>query len=105
MMPLKAWRIVGAQKHWLHPLAFAPLLPARPPAPPPPRKHSSCPIFLGLGQAEPSTGVLTRPLPAHGSAPLWPSPVRVPLSCSLSSEPWRSAPQGPTERSIAGTPP
>ena len=90
MMPLKACRLVGAQKHWF---------------PPPPWKHSSRPIFLGLGYAKPRTGGPTRPLPAHGGAPLRPSPVRAPLSCSLSSELRRSEPQGPTARSIAGTPP
>ena len=34
MMPLKACRLAGAQKHWF---------------PPPPWQHSSRPIFLGLG--------------------------------------------------------
>lgn len=36
---------------------------------PSPWKHSSSPIFLGLGQTQPSPGVPTRPLPAAGGAP------------------------------------
>lgn len=59
MMPLKAWRIVGAQKHWLHPLAFAPLLPARPPAPPPPGSTVLVRFFW----------VWARQSPAPGSSP------------------------------------
>lgn len=98
MITLPAWHRVGALKHRLPLLVFAPL-------PLSPWKHTSSPISLGLGQAEPSIGFPTQPLPAHGGASLQTSPVRAPLSCSLSSWPWRSGPQGSTARSIASKPP
>lgn len=93
MIPLPALRTVGAHKHCLPPsLGFC--------SPPPLSLEAQ--FKFDFSVPWPGLGSPTRPLPAHGGASPLHSPVRAPRSCSLSSRPRRSGPQGSTARSIAG---
>lgn len=93
MIPLPALRTVGAHKHCLPPsLGFC--------SPPPLSLEAQ--FKSDFSVPWPGLGSPTRPLPAHGGASPRHSPVRAPRSCSLSSRPRRSGPQGSTARSIPG---